>query len=81
MRLRIVEMDYTTSKSGIYKLQNDRGEVAFIMEDFFYKRLDMKNPINKSHLDYFEVGLWIDAQIKEIDGKNIVFNIFKGLSS
>lgn len=75
MRLRIVETNFTTNYNWLYKLDDENGNDFYIMNESFYKNHNLKSPITKKELDYYDRGQWITASIEQIEGNKIVVSI------
>lgn len=75
MRLRITEVNFTTEHDWLFKLTDESGDAFYIMNESFYKKQNLKSPITKKELDYYDKGQWINVYVKEIDSKNIVVSI------
>ena len=72
MRLRITDTNFTTKFDWLFKLADEKGQDFYIMDESFYKQHNLKSPITRKELDYYDRGQWITASVKEIGGKNIV---------
>lgn len=72
MRLRIIETNFTIKFDWLFKLADESGSNFYIMNKQFYKKHNLKSPITKKELDYYDRGQWISSPAKEIDGKFIV---------
>ncbi|MRG44194.1 hypothetical protein GFS24_03665 [Chitinophaga sp. SYP-B3965] len=72
MRLRIIETDFTANNGWLFKLADERGNHFYIMVDSFYKTHNLISPVTKKELDYYDLGLWINASVIQIEEKGIV---------
>jgi hypothetical protein len=45
------------------------------MNEAFYKNHNLKSPITKKELDYYDRGQWITASVEQIKGKGIVVSV------
>jgi hypothetical protein len=72
MRLKIIATNFTTEHEWIFKLVDENNYIFYIMDDPFYKKHNLKSPITKKELDYYDKGQWINAYALEIENKNIV---------
>ncbi|MDP9080020.1 MAG: hypothetical protein M3O71_21550 [Bacteroidota bacterium] len=77
MKLTITDTNFTNSKDWIFKLSDIDSNSYFVMNAEYYKHLDLKSPITKKHLDYFDKGLVIEAQIKTFDDIKVVVSILE----
>ena len=75
MRLKIVDINFTTKHDWLFKLVNENGNNFYIINESFYKNRNFKSPITKKELDYYDRGQWITASAEQIDGKGIVVSI------
>jgi hypothetical protein len=74
MRLKIIELDFTNKFDWLFKLSNETGHTFYIMSEPFYKNNGLKSPVTKKELDHYDKEQWINASIREIDGKNVVIS-------
>ncbi|MFC4687674.1 MAG: hypothetical protein BGO86_07615 [Chryseobacterium sp. 36-9] len=72
MRLKIIEVNFTTKYEWLFKLKDHNDEIYYVMDESFYKKYKIKTPITRQHLDSLEKGQSINAIAREIDNKNIV---------
>jgi translation elongation factor P/translation initiation factor 5A len=75
MRLRITDMNFTTRHDWLFKLIDENGNDFYIMNEAFYKNHNLKSPITKKELDYYDRGQWITASVEQINGKGIVVSV------
>jgi hypothetical protein len=75
MRLRITDMNFTTRHDWLFKLVDENGNDFYIMNEAFYKNHNLKSPITKKELDYYDRGQWITASVEQINGKGIVVSV------
>lgn len=75
MRLRIIQANFTKKYDWLFKLNDENGNVFFIMNNSFYEINKFKSPITKKELDYFDKGQWITASTVLIDELNVVITI------
>ncbi len=75
MRLRIIDTNFTTRHDWLFKLVDENGNDFYIMSGAFYKSHNLKSPITKKELDYYDRGQWITASVEQIDGKGIVVSV------
>lgn len=77
MRLKIVDVNFSKPNNWLYHLCNTQNVDYYIMNENFYMENNLTTPITKRELDYLDIGYWITADTKEVDGKNIVTSILK----
>ena len=75
MRLRVIDVNFTTEFEWIFKLSDDKRNIAFIMNEIFYKAHKMKSPISKKELDYFDKGYSIKCRLENVENISVVTNI------
>ena len=75
MKLRIADTNFTTRHDWLFKLADENGNDFYIMNEAFYKNHNVKSPITKKELDYYDKGQWITASVVQIDGKGIVVSV------
>jgi hypothetical protein len=75
MRLRIIDINFTTKQVWLFKLADENENVFYIMNESFYKNHSLKSPITKKEIDYYDKGQWINASIEQIEGKGIVVGV------
>lgn len=75
MRLKITDTNFTTKYDWLFKLTDYNDEVYYIMDEFFYRKYNMKTPITRLHLDSFDKGQSINATIREINNRKIVVEL------
>lgn len=75
MRLKIIETNFTKNHDWLFKLTDESGVEFYIMNEIFYKKHKIKSPVTKIELDVYDVGQWIDALVKNLDGKGIVIRV------
>jgi len=72
MRLKIIDINFTTKFDWLFKLSDENGNDCYIMNESFYKKHNFKSPISKNELDYYDRGQWINASLEKIGGKLVV---------
>ena len=75
MRLRITDVNFTISHDWIFKLSDENGSEAFIMNAKFYKAHNLISPISKKELDYLDKGYWLTCRTIDMEGRRIVTSI------
>lgn len=75
MRLKIIDVNFTNDHDWVFKLQDEKGNHFFIMNQLFYKAHGLKSPITKKELDSYDKGQWINVILKEVAGKIIVIDL------
>ena len=75
MRLKITATNFTTRYIWLFKLADENGNDFYIMNEAFHKNHNLKSPITKKELDYYDRGQWITASVAQINGKGIVVSI------
>jgi len=76
MKLTITECNFfANGKDWIFKLKDEDNSTFYILAHDFYKALNLKSPLNKNHLDNYNNGTVIRAEIKEFGGKKVVIAI------
>jgi hypothetical protein len=75
MRLRITNTNFTVRYDWLFELSDENGSLFYIMNDIYYKSHNLKSPITKKELDYFDKGQWLTATVEQIDGKGIVVSV------
>jgi translation elongation factor P/translation initiation factor 5A len=75
IRLRIIDTNFTTKHDWLFKLSDENGNDFYIMNQAFYKSHNLKSPITKKELDYYDRGQWITATTVQINDKRIVTSI------
>ena len=68
MRLKVIEIDFTTHNNWIFKFVDSNGCEYFIMNSSFYSENKMKSPISKKELDTLSVDHWLSANVLNING-------------
>ena len=74
MRLRIVDVNYTTRFKWIYKLSNGIENDFYIMQGDFYEYYRLKNPVSRQSLDSLDIGQWLNCNVEIINGLKIIIN-------
>lgn len=72
MRMRVVEVDFTDMHDWLFRLLDNAGNEAFIMNKSFYDRHHKKSPVVRQTLDYLDCGYWVDAVVEKIGQRSIV---------
>jgi|GEM_PF-2043598 len=72
MKLLIVDTNFYNDKDWIFKLTDDDNSIYYILDTTFYKDLGIETPISKKHLDSYDKGRIINAEVDELSGRNIV---------
>ncbi|MPT31989.1 MAG: hypothetical protein E2600_10070 [Chryseobacterium sp.] len=72
MRLKVIDVNFTSRYDWLFMLKDQNGEVYYIMDESFYKKYNMKTPITKQHLDSLDRGQSINAITREINDRKIV---------
>ena len=76
MRLEVSDTNFfINSDNWIFKLKDDQGASFYILTSIEYSKLNIKSPITKRHLDFYDKGVIINAEVRQIDSKNIVIAI------
>ncbi len=75
MRLRVIDTNFTAREKWIFKLSDERGHEAFIMDSKFYKSHKLTSPITKKELDYLDKGYWLTCTTEDIEGLQVVISI------
>jgi len=75
MKLEITDLNFLNKEEWIFKLVDNVGNIYHIMNDKFYKANDLRSPISKHELDYYDIGIVINASFIIADGKNIVTKV------
>ena len=75
MRLKIVNVNFTTKENWLFKLTDENCNNFFIMQSPFYKDHKLSSPISKKELDFYDKGCWINAIVEQIDGYNVVVGL------
>lgn len=81
MQLVITECNFTTQKDYLYKLKTQDNNIVYILDDTGYKDLGLKSPITRQHLDSYQEGFSIDAEVGCFNGKYIAIYISKIIST
>lgn len=79
MKLKVVDYNFLNTKDWIFKFENERKKVVFVMDDPFYKNAGLKSPLTKQHSDTYVAGMFIEADVENINDKNVVTKITKFL--
>jgi len=77
MMLRIVDTNFLSDKDWIFELTDDANHLYYILDAAMYKDLGIKTPISKKHLDCYQHGHEINADISVFSGRNIVISILE----
>jgi hypothetical protein len=72
MRLKVVDVNFTSRYDWLFMLKDQNSEVYYIMDESFYKKYNMKTPITKQYLDSLDKGQSINAITREINNRKIV---------
>lgn len=72
MRLKIIEVNFTSRYEWLFKLKDHNDDIYYIMDESFYKKYNMKTPITRQHLDSLDKGQSINAITKDINNMKIV---------
>lgn len=71
MRLKIIQINFTTEDNWIYKLSDGLTDY-YVLDERTYRSKGLNSPINKHKLDYLDIGHSILCETIEIDGLKIV---------
>lgn len=74
MRLKIVDINYTTKFKWMYKLSNGVEDDFYIMGGDFYEYYGLKDPVSRQRLEYLDVGHWLSCNVEVINGLKVVIN-------
>lgn len=74
MRLKIVDVNYTTKFKWMYKLSNGSEDDFYIMHEEFYEYYRLKDPVSRQRLDYLGIGQWLSCNVEVINGIKVVIN-------
>ena len=77
LELIITDTSFYGDKDWLYMLKDNHEGMAMIPTREFYKKYGLKSPLTKQHLDSFDKGIAVDAEIQEFEGKRIVTRILK----
>lgn len=72
MLLTIVDVNFKPEQDWLFKLNDSRRNFYFIKDASFYKKHGLQNPITKKELDSYDKGVTIKANVRVIEGLNIV---------
>jgi len=75
MRLKIIDVNFTTRYDWVFKLADETNNIFFIMNESYYKKRNKNSPISKKELDYYDRGQWINVFTENIDGLGIVVKV------
>ncbi|WDF68652.1 hypothetical protein PQ465_20445 [Sphingobacterium oryzagri] len=76
MKLEIVEVNFIEEKDWLVKLTNNDQEIYYVMNSSFYSFYNLKFPLSKKEFDFYAKGIWIDAEAKFLNGKNVVSRVY-----
>lgn len=76
MKLKIIEVNFTSNLNWLYKLINQEGSIFYIMQKDFYDALELHSPVTKRELDCYDTGHFISADVVQNNDANIVTRIF-----
>ena len=74
MRLQVSNVNFLEDKDWLFELTNGQ-EKYYIMNESFYKKEGLKNPLTKHDLDMLDVGESILCVARTILDKNVVVSI------
>jgi hypothetical protein len=72
MNLRVSNVNFTNEFDWLFKLVDFEKNEFLIMDDYFYKRNNMKSPISRIHMDSLDIGQTINCNFKIINETKIV---------
>jgi hypothetical protein len=72
MNLRVSNVNFTNEFDWLFKLVDFEKNEFLIMNDYFYKRNNMKSPISRIHMDSLDIGQTINCNFKIINETKIV---------
>ena len=73
--LTIINTNFTQGRDWIFKLEDDRGKIHYVMNDGFYKKHQLKSPIIRQHLDNYDKGSTLLALSTVIEELNVVTDL------
>lgn len=73
--MKVVEVNFISSKYWLFKLQDASGVEYFILNSKSYAESGMSSPVTRVMLDSFDVGSSINASFEEVKGVNVVVAI------
>jgi hypothetical protein len=76
MRAKIIDTNFMKSTKWLFKAETNDG-VYYILTDEEYKKLKLKSPVKRWHLDSLMVGDSINMEFKEINGENVIVEFNK----
>ncbi|MBT0813069.1 hypothetical protein KIH41_17405 [Litoribacter ruber] len=74
MRLRIKEVNFEMDKNWVFHL-TDGSSDYYVLNENMYKKIGIKSPLSKHHLDQWDVGHSILCDVVEIKGVKIVTKV------
>ena len=77
MQFTVIDFNFAIDKNWIYMLNDAKGDTFYILNAESYKKLDLKTPITKKHLDYYDKGSVIVGAAKEFGGNKIIISILE----
>ena len=75
--LTITATNFSKDNEWLFKLEDGEKSECYIMQTDFYIRNNLVSPVNKSHLDRFENGTVVQANIVTLDGRKVVTQILQ----
>ena len=72
MRAKVIEVNFSSSKNWLFRLQTSDGDECFIMSEAAYKELDLESPVSRSMLDSADVGSSFIVSTIDTSGVKIV---------
>lgn len=74
MRLKITDVNFTTDKEWLFKLEDGNAEY-FILSDIFYKSNGFNSLITKNELDSLDIGHSILCETRDFGELKVVTKI------
>lgn len=77
MKAKIVDTSFTKSTKWLFKAEANNGVIYYIFNKDEYKKLKLKSPVKRWHIDSLMIGDTIDMKFEEINGENVVIEFEK----